>query len=542
MTTVQSTEQMLRSRVELPISYHGSSMPTRDPGARLCLRNAAALMVVAASICSPHTASGQSYKVLIVPKMLDGVTTNDVAYRINSAHQVSGNFGPVGFEWRGFLYEIASGTMVVGTYFENRFGGSQVWCLNNSGVMGGSSAVPSGGCVRAILTASGSPMTLVPLPWLPSGGIGVVRGINENGTSVGYAGRLPVCSYPFESQDPAVPVKWVGAAVIELTGIGGFAGVATDINDSGSIVGFDMFTGINSADFTNTRAWVIPVGSSSAIALPTLGGTKSRVFSIDESGRMLGFAEDAEGGLVAVRWDSPTSVTSLGLLSGYEQSFALRATADGEFAVGHAAGGIGNPDGAFFNRSDVFVYGHLGVIFAHGKVIDLNTRIEPIAGLRMNNAFDISPEGYIVGSAWLEGDQRPVVLVPCAPLVIEEPQSQLFCGPGPVSFTVGTAPFGEPGSFIWRRNGAPIQQDARIVIELSSDGRSSTLTIINTAASDVGSYDVLMSNGCGASLSEPATLASSVSPPTLPGDANGDGVVSFADITQVLSSFGDSCR
>lgn len=329
---------------------------------------------------------------------------------------------------------------------------------------------------------------------------------------------------------------------MELGGLGGFASVATDLNNAGDVVGFDMFAGAHAEDFTNTRAWVIPAGGTSAIALATLGGATSRVFSIDESGRMFGYTEDEAGNLVATRWDSPNEAMSLGRIAAYRQSFAYRSTPDGRFTVGHAAGGVGNPQGAAFVESNVLIHGHRAAMFTHGRVIDLNELIEPIAGLHMRSAFDITPDGYIVGSARLGGDNRAIVLTPCAPLITVEPEPRTICGQASISFSIETAPFGEGPSFSWQRNGVALSPGGRLTIDVAQDGRSSTLTITSPEPGDAGQYDVVLTNDCGSSVSQPANLSSGVSGPTVPGDTNGDGSVAFNDITEVLTHFGAACN
>lgn len=96
-----------------------------------------------------------------------------------------------------------------------------------------------------------------------------------------------------------------------------------------------------------------------------------------------------------------------------------------------------------------------------------------------------------------------------------------------------------PGAMIrWRRNGAPLTDDARI-----HGATTTSLTILNTTASDAGAYDCTITNYCGDLIaSYPAALLISAPPSsTCPGDADGSGMVNFADITSVLTNFNMMC-
>jgi pectate lyase/pectin methylesterase-like acyl-CoA thioesterase len=93
------------------------------------------------------------------------------------------------------------------------------------------------------------------------------------------------------------------------------------------------------------------------------------------------------------------------------------------------------------------------------------------------------------------------VLVNLAPPVITiHPQSQTILVGGPVEFTVaagGSAPF----AFQWRKNGAEI-----------AGATGPSFSIPSVQLGDAGTYTVVVSNGAGSAVSDPATLIVTTSP------------------------------
>lgn len=107
----------------------------------------------------------------------------------------------------------------------------------------------------------------------------------------------------------------------------------------------------------------------------------------------------------------------------------------------------------------------------------------------------------------------------------------------PASFTVNATGAG-PFTFEWFIN------DVRLLSDALPYGGTATnsLSISNAFASLPGGVRVRVTDGCGASInSAAASLTVSAPPATCTGDANGDSVVTFPDITAVLQNFGASC-
>lgn len=114
------------------------------------------------------------------------------------------------------------------------------------------------------------------------------------------------------------------------------------------------------------------------------------------------------------------------------------------------------------------------------------------------------------------------------PVIASQPQGSTTCpNPEGASFTITLdgVPFSTP-TFEWRKNGAPIAPGSRI-----HGQDSATLHIFPTIASDSGVYDCLITNDCGTTASEPATLT------VCAGDFNCSGTVTVQDLFDFLADY-----
>jgi FG-GAP repeat/Immunoglobulin domain len=124
-----------------------------------------------------------------------------------------------------------------------------------------------------------------------------------------------------------------------------------------------------------------------------------------------------------------------------------------------------------------------------------------------------------------------------APVVTSDPTDQSVTPNDPAAFSVTAAPSAGL-SYSWRRDGA-------VLVDASPYSGSAMDTLVISPASDAeeGIYDCIVSNACSRVTSRGARLC--VEPdtaPTCPGDADGNGMVNFADITNTLANFGIMCR
>jgi hypothetical protein len=116
------------------------------------------------------------------------------------------------------------------------------------------------------------------------------------------------------------------------------------------------------------------------------------------------------------------------------------------------------------------------------------------------------------------------------------PESAAVACRGTASFTVEPA-LGYGGlSYQWRKDGVslalgPTGTGSRIV----SNGVS--LHVVNANETDEGAYECVLSNGCGATVSRPATLTVVGACPPCPPDFNSDGVLNSQDVFDFLTAF-----
>lgn len=123
-----------------------------------------------------------------------------------------------------------------------------------------------------------------------------------------------------------------------------------------------------------------------------------------------------------------------------------------------------------------------------------------------------------------------VLPAPAAPVVIVPPADA-----SPVegeSFVLSVEAAGRgPWSYQWFMGAEALSDGGRI-----SGSQTAALMITGAELSDAGVYRVEISNDCGTSSAQATVTV--VPPASCKGDANGDGVVNFADITSVLANFG----
>lgn len=120
-----------------------------------------------------------------------------------------------------------------------------------------------------------------------------------------------------------------------------------------------------------------------------------------------------------------------------------------------------------------------------------------------------------------------------APVVGAAPDPQTVAIGQAAIFAVSAT--GDPTlTYRWRRNGAPLNNGGNI-----SGALSPTLIINPAALANAGQYDVVVTNLCGSVTSGSALLTVTI-PCT--GDTNGDFIVNFADLNNVLGNFGTNCQ
>jgi probable HAF family extracellular repeat protein len=298
------------------------------------------------------------------------------------------------------------------------------------------------------------------------------QALNGAGLVVGYAGNSPTSGLP------RAAVTWQGGALAALPSLGGTRSTALGVSDAGLIVGWsrdaaertraavweagavralDAIHGLPAwalsfAWDVNTARQVVGVGdgpnggrgfllqldSCALTALPTLGGSRSDAYGINEAGDVVGRARNAAEQTRAVLWRGG-AVTDLGTLGGTTAQ-AWDINDRGEIAGwstdasgarraflhdGVAMRALPSLGGGFDQAQDInnggWVVGQArdtaggsrAVLWAGGSVFDLNDRVVNGAGWVLDFAWGINDRGQVVGNATnAAGELHGFVLTP----------------------------------------------------------------------------------------------------------------------------------
>lgn len=98
-----------------------------------------------------------------------------------------------------------------------------------------------------------------------------------------------------------------------------------------------------------------------------------------------------------------------------------------------------------------------------------------------------------------------------------------------------SAQSGTPLSYQWRRDGVDLLDGFTPEGSFISGATTATLTIDTMDRNDTGLFDCLITNPCATERSAAAAVVVTINP--CPGDANDDGIVDFADITDVVANW-----
>jgi len=149
------------------------------------------------------------------------------------------------------------------------------------------------------------------------------------------------------------------------------------------------------------------------------------------------------------------------------------------------------------------------------------------------------PEQLVAGGVFNTADGLPARFMALwstlAPTITQQPVDDSF-GLGSAVKLRAVAGNGQP-TYQWRKDGLELLNGTTDSGSIISGATSPTLTISNAQTPDAGPYDVVVTNSCGQTTSDTATLTP---PPTCAGDANGDSQVDGADLSLVLALFGQS--
>lgn len=295
--------------------------------------------------------------------------------------------------------------------------------INDSGQVIGNAELP-GGSHRAFLWSGGTMINLGTL----GGASSQASGINEAGHIVGGASR-PGANIP-------VPFLYSNGSMVELpvSAVGAVAGIAYDINDSGTVVGIIQTSGGTGHAFSHAGTTMTDLG--------TFGGVTSAAFAINNAGQIAAaYRTTQTGPRRAVRYHNG-AITPLGTLGGPEgQPFSINAAghvvgfADIASGLDHAflyTGGalmdLGTVTGTQSAALGIDDMGRIvgsfaplapptrAFLYANGAAVDLNTITIGLQGWTLSEARMINAHGLIAATArGPSGFSRAVVLIPRAP-------------------------------------------------------------------------------------------------------------------------------
>ncbi|MCE5314079.1 MAG: chitobiase/beta-hexosaminidase C-terminal domain-containing protein [Armatimonadota bacterium] len=214
------------------------------------------------------------------------------------------------------------------------------------------------------------------------GTISTAWAINDAGSIVGSTSAADDCQLGFIIPD--------GGTMQSLGTLGGFNGVAFDINNSGIVVGAaEIASGDNHACMWDATLSPIDLG-----VLP--GGSTSVALGINTSSQIAGYCDFINGGRHAFLWVSG-AMTDLGTLGGFcSEAYDINN-------AGQCVGRSQRSDGIW-----------VASLWQDGTLIDLNWRLPAGSDWLLEIAYAINDSGLITGTGTLKstGQQHAFVLVP----------------------------------------------------------------------------------------------------------------------------------
>ena len=322
-------------------------------------------LVFVSSAASPAHAQGtphvrparlQRYELFLIRPFAAGSTATTSAASVNDLGQVTGM--STASEQRAFLWTVAGGAVDLGERANAL--SSMGRDVNLSGMVAGSSDTAT------IWTGVGA---LVPIP-APAGTYAAFAyGLNDAGRVVGEANLTP-----------NLTTAWVwdplqGTRNLRDLGVPG-AATAAAINESNQIVGQRLTS--------NYLAYRFDLNAGILTDLGTFGGPTSEALGIDDLGRVVGWAKNANFNTRPFLWTPAAGLQDLGSLGGHPYDFGkARSINVASEIVGESTTTSGERHAFLWDP-------------AHG-LRDLNALVDGLGTFRLVTASRISNTGWIVG-------------------------------------------------------------------------------------------------------------------------------------------------
>jgi probable HAF family extracellular repeat protein len=301
---------------------------------------------------------------------------------INNRGAVVGFSATVDGLTRAFLY--TGGSLVdLGT-----LGGDQSFAyrINDNGIIVGRAQDLSGRFHAFVTTINGGAIELTSLDPRADGDFGAALGVNSVGEVTGY----------YTTAGPHMSARnrvffYRDFRVEDLGTFGGEDGVVVAVNDRGSLAGF--FSSEPHADYAQHQSFLFTGGK--LVPIGSLGGQLTTARDLNNQDEVVGDGDAGQGDHHGFLFGGGI-LRDLGALAGGRQSAAYAINEPGDI-VGYSEG----PDASA-----------RAVIVTAGVMRDLNGLIPSGSGWVLTEARDINDTGRIVGTGWLNGEQRGFLLTP----------------------------------------------------------------------------------------------------------------------------------
>jgi len=297
----------------------------------------------------------QRYELHLIQSFPPGSTSDTSAASVNDLGQVTGLSSPGG----AYLWSVATGMIDIGERPNSL--SSAGYDVNRFGMVAGTS-------YTATLWTGVNEMVPIAAPagtYFP-----FAFGLNDTGRVVGHA-----------SVSSNLTAAWVwdpvqGTRDLRALGVPG-AATATAINESNQIVGKRLAS--------NYIAYRFDLSSGVFVDLGTFGGPTSEALGIDDLGRVVGSARNANYNTRPFLWTSAAGMRDLGSLGGMPYDFGEATSINTSGQV------VGNSSTASGER-------HAFLWDASHGMRDLNELVEDLGTFRLITATRISNTRWIVGN------------------------------------------------------------------------------------------------------------------------------------------------
>jgi probable HAF family extracellular repeat protein len=271
----------------------------------------------------------------------------------------------------GYAYVFGGGRMIgLGSLDAGFFAGSFGWGINDAGDVVGYTSVASTEPPHAMVYRNGTTTDLG--TGFGSGSVSWAKEISNGGHIVGARAASQLGTRR--------ATMWFDGSILDLPGLGGGDSEANAVSDAGVVVG-QARSGTGS---TRAVMWV----NGLIRDLGTLGNQLevSTADDVSNTGAIVGRSTTATQGVHAFLWRDGV-MRDLGTFGGGA------SYAQGVNDYDQAVGLVALPGGPRDNRDRA-------VLFEHGQVIDLNTRVVGLpADITLASAFAVNNDGAIVGDS-----------------------------------------------------------------------------------------------------------------------------------------------